>query len=110
MIHIGRRLTLVHTYAFVGDENAFKFNGAIDLNDTSFRKRIEDTVPLVLEWAIGNLSCPEAEAIDGFSCQLNSNCVSYTGESGGYRCVSKEGYEGNPYLSPGCQGIISYCT
>nr|GEU50333.1 wall-associated receptor kinase 2-like [Tanacetum cinerariifolium] len=93
------------TYAFVGEENKFKFNGVTDFNDTSFIERIEATVPVVLEWAIGDLSCSEAEATDGFACQLNNKCVSSTRESGGYRCVCKEGYEGNPYLSPGCQDI-----
>ncbi|GKA82769.1 EGF-like calcium-binding protein [Tanacetum coccineum] len=94
-------------FAFVGEENVFKFNGATDLiNRTSFRERIEATVPVVLEWAIGNLSCSEAEATDGFACQSNSNCVSSTRETGGYLCVCKQGYKGNPYLSPGCQGTI----
>ncbi|KAI3677561.1 hypothetical protein L6452_36827 [Arctium lappa] len=93
------------TYAFVGDADAFKFNGRTDLDDTSLRKKIEDTVPIVLEWAIGDLNCTEAEATNGSACQSNSKCVNSPRETGGYRCICDEGYEGNPYLSPGCQDI-----
>nr|GEX21163.1 ribonuclease H-like domain-containing protein [Tanacetum cinerariifolium] len=63
-------------YAFAGEENVFKFNDLNDLKDTYFIERIESIVPVVLEWAIGNLSFLQAEATDGFSCQLNSECIS----------------------------------
>ncbi|KAM0027745.1 putative EGF-like domain-containing protein [Helianthus debilis subsp. tardiflorus] len=93
------------TYAFLAEKNGYMFKGTADLNDTSLRERIEANVSVVLEWAIGNLSCKDAEATDGFVCQSNSKCVGSTRVSGGYRCMCKEGYEGNPYLSPGCQGM-----
>ncbi|GJX16744.1 hypothetical protein Tco_0217576 [Tanacetum coccineum] len=45
------------TYAFIGEAKEFKFNGATGLiNGTYFVERTEATVPIVLEWAIGNLN------------------------------------------------------
>nr|XP_043608986.1 wall-associated receptor kinase 2-like [Erigeron canadensis] len=92
-------------YAFVGEQNTFKYNGSTDLSDFSFHEKVENNVPLVLDWAIGNLSCAEAKATDGYACQSNSICVDSTRESGGYRCQCIQGYQGSPYLSPGCQDI-----
>ncbi|MFS8006233.1 hypothetical protein Hanom_Chr14g01246801 [Helianthus anomalus] len=90
-------------YASVGDVNEFKFNGSVDLHDKSFKKRIEDTLSIVLDWAIEDLNCSEAVKEDGFACHANSSCVN---SRAGYRCIFNQGYEGNPYLEPGCQGKI----
>ncbi|KAI3906154.1 hypothetical protein MKW92_029526, partial [Papaver armeniacum] len=59
------------------------------------------SIPLVLDWVIGNKTCEEAK--DTLLCQNNSVCVETT-DVLGYRCTCLEGYEGNPYLTPGCQG------
>ncbi|KVH94790.1 EGF-like calcium-binding [Cynara cardunculus var. scolymus] len=47
---------------------------------------------------IGNRSCKEAT-----ECKGNSSCKD--AEIGGYHCICNKGYEGNPYLDPGCQDI-----
>ncbi|KAJ0802697.1 putative protein kinase RLK-Pelle-WAK family [Helianthus annuus] len=87
--------------AFLGEEGSFKFRGANDLfNATVVWERIRATVPVVVDWAIApdTRGCSEST-----ECKGNSSC--YEVDTGGYRCRCNHGYEGNPYLDPGCQDI-----
>ena len=52
-----------------------------------------------------NFTCEVALNKGTYICGANSNCSNHT-NGFGYRCKCKEGYEGNPYLKDGCQGIF----
>ncbi|KAK1411314.1 hypothetical protein QVD17_37861 [Tagetes erecta] len=87
-------------YGFLVEEGSFEFGGAIDLSTerSDFVNRIESTMHVVLDWVIApNESCGGEVNL----CKRNSLC--YDVEGGGYRCKCHIGYEGNPYLDPGCQ-------
>ncbi|KAM6602439.1 hypothetical protein CsatA_022048 [Cannabis sativa] len=91
-------------YSFVVEDDAYEFS-SLDLKDLQKR----ESVPLILDWAIGNLSCEEAQLQkddnNEYGCRdSNSFCLNST-NGVGYRCNCSHGYQGNPYLINGCQDI-----
>ncbi|CAO2837541.1 unnamed protein product [Amaranthus hypochondriacus] len=96
-------------YAFLSGVDSFKFGGVGDFSPNRVINRTRDEIPMVLDWFVGDLNfssntrpnCDEAKRnLSTYACQSNTQCVDVVG--GGYHCRCKSGYEGNPYLKPGC--------
>ncbi|XP_076897442.1 wall-associated receptor kinase 2-like [Bidens hawaiensis] len=93
------------TYSFMGEQERFIFQGASDFIYPDFKNRIMASVPILVDWVIGNLTCSEAQNKGRLACQQNSYCVDSDTVIPGYRCICNQGYEGNPYLDLGCLDI-----
>ncbi|XP_040997706.1 wall-associated receptor kinase 2-like [Juglans microcarpa x Juglans regia] len=89
---------------FIGETQAYNFS-TLDFENLTNR----ETVPLVLDWAIGNTTCEDAQKNpSSYLCKAaNSNCSEPNAL--GYLCKCPEGYQGNPYILDGedgsCQDI-----
>ena len=91
------------SFAFIIQKDKFDFSSAYLTSLQNNR-----TFPMVFDWAIGNETCDVARNKENYICGANSNCSDLKyGSAPGYRCKCKEGYDGNPYLKDGCQGIYS---
>ncbi|BFG28293.1 hypothetical protein CerSpe_145670 [Prunus speciosa] len=89
------------SYAFFVEEGHFSFS-----NKSFDELNNKDTLPVILNWAIGDEEdrCDEAEKRQDFVCKGNSTCVNPINRSG-YICRCLQGYQGNPYHPDGCQDI-----
>lgn len=58
----------------------------------------------VVHWMFGNSSCAETQKSKDYGC-LSDKSDCYDEPPRGYKCQCHQGYDGNPYMPNGCQGM-----
>jgi Wall-associated receptor kinase galacturonan-binding len=90
------------SYAVLMEDEGFMF-------ETSYittKKLYDQNRTLVLDWAIGNTTCEIATANKAsYACKSSNSCCLNSTSGPGYICNCSPGYQGNPYLEGGCQGL-----
>lgn len=91
------------SYAMLVQKSWYNFSTEDLYGHLGLPKKYNRGVPLVLDFAIRNGSCPQENG--SHACVSgNRTCVN-AGNDQGYKCNCMEGYDGNPYIVNGCQGM-----
>uniref|UniRef100_A0A453AH95 Protein kinase domain-containing protein n=5 Tax=Aegilops tauschii subsp. strangulata TaxID=200361 RepID=A0A453AH95_AEGTS len=100
-------------YAFVSTKGWYHFKKTDLIGNMRFINRLGHgpVVPVVLDWAIRDGTCPSAPEGDNsenvpYACvSAQSYCVNASNGARGYFCRCSKGYSGNPYIKNGCTNI-----
>ncbi|KAJ3698572.1 hypothetical protein LUZ61_002277 [Rhynchospora tenuis] len=90
-------------YAMLTEEDGlFNFNTGFITTD----QLLHQNTTAVIDWFIGNTSCDIAKAnVSSYACRSDHSICLNSCSGPGYLCNCSDGYQGNPYLDRGCQGL-----
>ena len=83
--------------------NVLHFNpcdAAFVIEEKSFNS---ETVPTVLDWAVGNKTCLDAQKnLTNYACKAEHSECHNSNIGPGYLCKCSKGFQGNPFIFHGC--------
>ncbi|XP_020192101.1 wall-associated receptor kinase 5-like [Aegilops tauschii subsp. strangulata] len=92
-------------YSMVVEAENFVFNSEY-ITTTRFNDTYKGRQPVVLDWAIGNVTCEAARRnMSSYACRTGNTVCVDSPNGLGYLCNCSSGYQGNPYLSNGCTDV-----